>query len=1023
MTIRTTAPLVCIVWAGFLPCRLFAQVSTGALSGLVVDPSGATIGNADISLVDSATLIERRAVASGSGAFTLTFVRPGRYTLTARHDGFAPAQINDILLNVGDDVSLKITLLVGSRTDTVTVVDKASTTTKAAGLATVVDREFVENLPMNGRSFQSVIQLTPGVVPTAANTTQQGQFSVNGSRESANNFSVDGVSANLGISPSGANFNGASGQFGGFNAVGATTSLVSLEAMQEFTVQTSGFAPEYGRTPGGQISIVTRSGSNSFTGTVFEYFRHDRLNANDFFANSRNIARQKLRNNEFGGVLGGPIRRNTTFFFGSFEALRQRLPVIAILDVPSVASRRAASGPMADILNAFPVPTGPDVTATGLAQFAGGYSTPASSEAASLRIDHTIAGRFTVFGRYNYAPSEAATRGASSNSLSVLVPTTLKTQTLTLGATMVFTPRLLNDLRVNISRNTGHQIRIPDTYGGATVPNPAHLFPDFASPENSVVSIYTRGVGTPPALLLGSQGTNSQRQWNLVDTVSFHHGSHQFKLGVDHRRLAPLFNFVGYQQTVNFPSIAATVSGSVLSATIQSFKGPFYPRFTNLSLFAQDTWLVAPRLTLTYGVRYELNPAPSERDGNLPRSVIGVESPATIALAAQGAKPYETRYNNFAPRAGMAYILSQRPGHETVLRGGVGIFYDIASTQTGAAYRAFSYPYAATRGLGVTIYPFSVADASIPAFTTAPPYSLMYGSDPHLKLPYTVQLNAGVEQSLSASSVISATYTGSTGRRLYRTEFYQNQVVNFSGLRVVRNLDYSDYHGLQVQYRRRLSHDVQVLAHYTLSKSLDTSSSEAQMYLPVAYSPVSSNRGTSDFDRRHSFALAASYGLPKALHTGVWLDATYRALSASPVDVLATSSPLGVNLRPDLIPGQPVVIGDPAAPGGLRYSRAAFLIRADNNGTLGRNVLRGFPLYQLDLAARREFRFERLRFQARAEAFNLFNHTNLANPIGTLTASTFGTATQMLNQNLGGLNALYQIGGPRSFQLVVKVQF
>jgi hypothetical protein len=1017
MTIYKSVLLVYLV-----PATLFPQASTGTLSGLIVDPSGATVGNADVSVVEAGTSIERRTAANGGGAFTLAFLRPGRYTLTARHDGFAPAQLNDILLNVGDDVNVKVTLPVGSRTDTVTVVE-ALVTTKAAGLATVVDRGFVENLPMNGRSFQSVIQLTPGVVPTAASTTQQGQFSVNGSRESANNFSVDGVSANLGISASGANFNGASGQFGGFNAIGATTSLVSLEAMQEFTVQTSSFAPEYGRTPGGQISIVTRSGSNSFTGTVFEYFRHDRLNANDFFANSRGIARQKLRNNEFGGVLGGPIRRNTTFFFGSFEALRQRLPVIAIVDVPSAASRRAATGTIAEILNAFPVPTGPDVAATGLAQFAGGYSTAASSEAASIRIDHTIASRFTIFGRYNYAPSEAATRGASSNSLSVLVPTTLKTQTLTLGATLVFTPHLLNDLRINISRNTGHQVRNPDTYAGARIPNPTLLFPDFASPENSVVSIYTRGVGTPPALLLGSQGTNSQRQWNFVDTASLHKSSHQFKFGVDHRRFSPLFNFVGYQQTVNFASIAATVSGSVLSATIQSFKGPFYPRFTNLSLFVQDTWLVRPRLTLTYGLRYEVNPSPSERDGNDPRSITGVESPATIVLAPAGAKPYRTRYNNFAPRAGAAYIVSQHPGRETVLRGGVGIFYDIASTQTGAAYRAFSYPYAATRSLSATVYPFSTANASIPEFTTAPPYSLIYGSDPNLKLPYTVEFNVGVEQSLGASSVVSATYTGSAGRRLYRTEFYQNQVANFSQVRVVRNLDYADYHGFQVQYRRRLSRNLQVLAHYTASKSLDTSSSEAQMYLPVVYSPAARNHSASDFDRRHSFALATSYGLPKALRTGVWLDATYRALSASPVDVLATSSPLGVNLRPDLVPGQPVVIEDTAAPGGFRYNRAAFLIRADNNGTLGRNVLRGFTLYQLDLAVRREFRFERLRFQARAEAFNLFNHTNLANPIGTLTASTFGTTTQMLNQNLGGLNALYQIGGPRSLQLAVKVQF
>jgi hypothetical protein len=318
----------------------------------------------------------------------------------------------------------------------------------------------------------------------------------------------------------------------------------------------------------------------------------------------------------------------------------------------------------------------------------------------------------------------------------------------------------------------------------------------------------------------------------------------------------------------------------------------------------------------------------------------------------------------------------------------------------------------------------------MPEFTTAPPYSFVYASDPNLELPRTIEFNVALEQSLDPRQVVSLTYVGSAGRRLYRTEFYQNQVRDFSQLRIVRNSDTSDYHAMQAQYRRRLSRGLQVLAHYTLSKSIDTSSSEAQMYLPIILSPAEQSRGPSDFDRRHSFAVAATYGIPspagrlgRSILGNFWLDTTYKAMSASPVDITSSSGTLGVPLRPDVVTGAPLVLDDASAPGGRRFNRAAFVIRPDNNGTLGRNALRGFPLSQLDLALRREFSVGLTTLQVRAEAFNLFNHTNLANPVGVLTNSTFGTSTQMLNRNIGGLNALYQIGAPRSIQFALKIQF
>jgi hypothetical protein len=1025
-----------LLLALIIPTAARGQTATAGLSGTVVDESDAIVADASVTLEGDATGIRRTMTTTADGRFVFVALPPGRYRVSAERSGFQKTQLPPVTLEVGDQLTVQLKLTVGSLSDAVTVTASAPTIRTTPGLATVIDRQFVSNLPLNGRSFQSLIGLTPGVIPTVGNTTQQGQFSVNGARESANTFNIDGVSANVGISASGANFNGASGQFAGYDALGATTSLVSVESLQEFTIQTSGFAPEYGRTPGGQVSIVTRSGTNVYSGSAFEYFRHDALDANDFFANRLGLPQQKLRNNQFGGVLGGPLRvprvydgRNAFFFFASYEGLRLRLPTVTTVDVPSRATRSAATGPLAEIVNAFPVPTGPDLP-NGLAQFSGGYSLPSSVDATSLRLDRTFAKGLTLFGRYNHAPSETASRGVSLGSLSVLTPSTQLMRTLTVGATAVIASRSVNDLRVNFSNNQGLQIRIPDTFGGAKVPSPAALFPSFTTPDDAVVSFYINGAGAAPALLLGSQGANRQRQLNIVDTFSLVAGAHQFKVGADYRRFTPLFDFISYQQTVNFASIAATLRGSVSTAFIQAFYGPLYPIYTNFSAFAQDTWTLSPRLTFTYGLRYEVNPAPSEGSGHLPRTVLGVESSSTIALAPEGTKPFKTTFDNIAPRVGVAYTLSRRPGAETVVRGGAGIFYDSFSTQTGAAYRAFSWPFAATREPGAVPYPFAPEVAAPPPLSVAPPYPNIFASDPNLKLPYTTQFNLLLEQSLGPHQTVSATLIKNLGRRLYRTEFYLNQLPSFSQLKVVRNLDQSEYKALQLQYRRRLSSGLQVLAHYTLAKAMDTSSSEAQMYLPTAISPASANWAPSDFDRRHTAAIAVSYGPPapaarpwRALFGDFWFDAIYKAMSASPVDIVSSSAAVGVVVRPDLVPNQPLAIADPSAPGGQRFNRAAFVIRTDNNGTTPRNVMRGFALYQLDAVIRRSFPMGSMRTEVRAEAFNVLNTPNFANPSGVLTASTFGTATQMVNRNIGGLNALYQIGGPRSIQLAIKVQF
>src|SRR6185369_4679107 len=257
------------------------------------------------------------------GQYHLANLRPGRYRLEIERPGFKKVIKTDVILHLQDALEIDFEMTVGSVSETVTVESGAPlVNTESATVSTVVDRKFADNIPLNGRTFQTLISLTPGVVMTATTFNDQGQFSVNGQRADANYFTVDGVSANFGVTGLLQMVQTASGALPALSASGGTNSLVSVDAMQEFRIQTSSFAPEFGRMPGAQISIVTRSGSNSFHGTLFDYFRNNVLDAKDWFVNFNGLAKPEERLNDFGGVLGGPVVRDKTFFFASYEGQR-----------------------------------------------------------------------------------------------------------------------------------------------------------------------------------------------------------------------------------------------------------------------------------------------------------------------------------------------------------------------------------------------------------------------------------------------------------------------------------------------------------------------------------------------------------------------------------------------------------------------------------------------------------------------------------------------------------------------------
>jgi hypothetical protein len=1031
----------------FLLSPAMAQSPNGTISGIVVDPSGAAIAGAEVLVVNDATGVQYLSKSNAEGIYLLPNLPPGVYRLQVSKVGFKTIIKPNITLNVLDALAINFTLPVGALSEIVTVTSGAPlVNTESAAVSTVVDRQFVENMPLNGRSFQTLITLTPGVVLTQTNADSLGQFSVNGQRTNANYFTVDGVSANFGINTGAGSalFQTAAGSTPALSAAGGTNTLVSIDAMQEFRIQTSSFAPEFGSTPGGQVAIVTRSGTNQFHGTLFEYFRNDVLDANDWFANRNGLPKPAERQSDFGGVFGGPIRKEKTFFFSSYEGLRLRQPLVAQTIVPDQASRQATPAPLQPFMNAFPLPNGPDL-GNGMAQLNESYSNPSSLHAYSLRIDHVIDTHMVFFGRYNYAPSETVQR-QTAQTLSDLQTNRVTTHTLTLGTTVNFGQKISNDFRGNYSNARASSSYALDSFGGAVPLPDGAAFPQGFSSANGRFQFFILGVG---GYLIGKNEINEQRQVNVLDNVQVTTGNHHLKFGVDYRWLSPIASPPAYQQLAFFFGVTGptgVLSGTAPFVGITANQGSAL-LVRNLSFYGQDSWRLGPRLMLTYGLRWVINPALRGKSSTTrPFTVEGLNDPATMTLAPRGKPLYETTYGNVAPRVGMAFQFQQRPGWESVLRAGFGIFYDLGTGSLGAVTSGF--PFSANRFLFGVPYPLSSQQGAPPTITTNPPASVLYVADPHLLLPRSYQWNVAIEQALGTNQSVSATYVGAVGRELLRQDTLISPNPDFGTVSVTRNQATSDYHALQLKLQRRLAQGLQVLASYNFSHSLDISSDDFFLFnTPGSVADPGIDRGNSDFDVRHSATAAISYDVPSPVRNragrtllGDWsVDTFLLARSGLPVDISgATFVTNGVRFvaRPDLVPGQPFYLKGSQFPGGKAFNPAAFTSpAAGQQGDLGRNVLRGFGAWQVDFALRRQFHVtERIRLQFRGEFFNVFNHPNFGDPLrGSVFTSIsnplFGVSTQTLASSLGsggasgGLNPLYQVGGPRSIQLALKLTF
>ncbi len=1048
-------PLCCLFQ--FIVFSSLAHAQAANLAGLVADTTGAVVRGADITFTNERTNTSYHAKTNASGIYSLPFIQPGQYRLTAEASGFKRYERTGITVEVAQNLDIDVKLEVGGSSESVSVDGSGiSMNTTDATVSTVVDHQFVENIPLNGRSFQSLMTAVPGVIAVPSNgVAQSGEFTVNGQRTESNYFMVDGVSANTGAAPGGAGGGaGFSGSTPGVTVLGTTQSLISIDALQEFRASTSTYSAEYGRTPGGQFSFETRSGTNDFHGSLYDYFRNDALDSNNWFngyLNTPAFKKQPERQNDFGGTFGGPAwipglykGKDKTFFFFSYEGLRLTVPTASQrYAVPSMRLREEVSQrghtDLRKVLDAFPIPTNPNEDQAGVAYFAGGYSAPSRLNSTSIRVDHSFSDRFKVFGRYGYNPSNGLSR---SGGLSEIDSSTRNVQTITLGSTNLIGPHSTNEARFNFTDNNASSNSWMDNYGGAK----PYGLGDLPGLTNRDWYGFYFFLAERNQYFIGPN-TAQQRQINVVDSFSTTFGRHNLKFGIDYRRLLNSQSVPSiYEWSWAFDQ-DVILNNDFDTVALYRYTMPVKPVYTNFSAYVQDEWRATPRLNLSVGVRWDVNPAPTDADGNNPYTVDQITDLRATKLAPKGTKLWQTTYGNFAPRVGVAYQVHQQPGWETVVRAGAGLFYDTGNVNASAGYTdigsVFRY---------FTTGPFPASQqtiSTVPAPNVNPPYNVLVNAfDPHLKLPRTTQWNVALQQSLGQKQSLTLTYVGAAGRRLLMPRSFDVGALgnpNFlpgtaSSLILTQNGGTSNYDALQIQFQKKISQGLQALLSYGWSHSNDTSSSNFA---------TAGLKADSDFDVRNNFQAAITYDIPN-WNTSAWaaaplkhwsLDTRITARSALPVDVtsgLAALEGTGITVsyHPNRVASQPLYIYDDSFPGHRQINPKAYEIAVDGNGNniegnAGRNSARGFDAVQADIAMRRDFPIhEGFGLQFRAEAFNILNHPVMGSINNALNSgddplgrSNFGQAYNTLNSSLGGLNPLYQVGGPRSLQLALKLHF
>ena len=1014
--------------------------STATLQGTVTDPQGAVVSGAKVTVRSRETGTERTAQTDEAGSYQFASLQPGTYGIEVQAQGFQTHVVSSVTLEVARTVVQNLQLTVGSVSQTVTVVSDAPVIESATtSVGTVINQRTVQEIPLNGRHFVDLGLLIPGSVAPPQNgfltapLRGQGSFAFNtaGNREDTVNFQINGVNLNDMVQ----------------NQI---TFQPSINTVSEFKADNSTFSAEYGRNSGAVVNIATRSGSNEWHGELFEYLRNDALDARNLFSST--LAHPPpFKRNQFGGNLGGPIRKDKAFFFFSYEGLRQRQGLTFNTVVLDATQRAGVTDAVSQRLLQF-IPA----ANSGTNRFIGSGTAPVNIDQWTGDVSYNLTNDDRLHGYYAFQRDLRGEPNLQNNSVPGFGDTRQsRRQIFTLNETHTFSPTVVNEARFGFNR-------IHITFTPNALLNPTEF--GIADGVNQPIGI--------PQITVGGTGINiggpsnfpqgrSDTTFVTSDTLSYLRGNHSFKFGGEFRRFYNN-NFTLDNGTFGFGSVAAfqTGLGNAFAITLGD-RGSSIGTGA-LGFFVQDNYKARPGLTLELGLRYDWNMTPTERFNRFV-----VFDPATDSLVRVGQgidNLYRQNRQNIQPRVGLSW--DPFGDGKTSVRTAYAIMVDqpVTNSVTGpTANPPLATPLTFAGNVRLTNAATTAASAGLAPNTI----------DHDFHNAYVQSWNLNVQRAITPTLGVMLGYFGSKGTHL-RISRNLNQFVNgvrpfprlstsspilpgaaLGNITQIESTANSSYNAMWATADKRLARHFQFNASYTWSKSIDYNSLNSQGVVVQDSYNLRGDRGLSDYDARHRFVLSGLYELPwkgNQLYEGWQLGTIFQTQTGNPVNILA-GNPLAIagtgigagagiatftglgTVRPDLVGPVRVngtinqwftnTVCDPrggACPTGSVFALPVTLAGATNVyhfGSLGRNVIIGPGFTNMDFSVIKNTKLtEDVRVQFRAEFFDLFNHANLGQPGRTaqVGSATFGLIT---NTRF----ATGDSGSSRQIQFALKLLF
>jgi hypothetical protein len=953
-----------------------AQTFRGTILGTVTDASGAAIAGATVTVRNLDTGLVRTVNTAEDGSYSAPELPIGNYSVNVEKNGFKTGAVTGIRVEVSSERRADVALQTGELTqkievmgDTLPQVESTENT-----LGGIIESKIVTSLPVNGRDYQKLIFLVPGVTGSPDQITDSpgsfGIFSVNGARGRANNFLLDGTDMNDGYRN-----DPAINEAGVF---GTPATILPVEAIAELRVA-SNFEAEYGRSAGGVINVVTKSGTNNWHGSVFEFFRNNALDARNYFNTTTDpgtglhIAQNPFHNNQYGGSFGGPIVKDKTFFFADYEGLREKGAESSLACVPTaanIANHTPAGGinPVIAKLLALPNKIWPAPTTNIDCYTNGGnnaaLATPFSNrvDSAIVKIDHNFNKDNLLTGRYYFGDSDqsfplALVGGGLVPGYNTATPT--RVQLISLSYVSVISPSVVNEVRLGWNRFA------------------EGFFPQDRSFDPTSIGLNTVGAGSPNAgkynlglpkisvsglAPLGADpGDPRQRvdtNWHYIDNVSWKAGKHDIKFGYEFRRtsISQIFNR-GFRGTLGFSSLDAFLAGTPNGSSPGSQRQGNTNRNTfenSHSLYFQDSYRWRKNVTLNLGLRYDYYGLIQEKHGNF----TNVDPTTGVAFAVGNGRLYQPDFRNIAPRVSLAWDVTGK--QKTVVRAGYGIFFDAYSQDMfmghlpfnsgfdpGPAYNGIAGPNLISNA-GALSGPFA---PNQPVYGGPSAIGDAFGVDQHMRTPYMQNFNLNLQQELGRKMSVQISYVGSNGHKLLRfrdinqpsqarinaADLACNCILEFGAPRVFSATSpffainfqetsaNSNYNSLQTSWRINDWHGLTSTLNYTWSHSIDDAS-DGEDYVPNASqpndstAPIRMNRGNSNFDVRNRLAWNFIYEFP---NPGSWKKLT-NGWGLNGIVTLQSGQPFQLNYNfenHDDFDGSGGGFGRPDVVGPIRYNQ------------------------------------------------------------------------------------------------------